>query len=64
MTGAFGLTAFMLLLTAPGAVGADVVDVGDGELDDALYGNGAEVISIDKFIPGVKGSVPVGSYDW
>lgn len=41
ITGAFEFEAFKLMLVAPVAAVAVVVDVGDGELDEALYGNGA-----------------------
>lgn len=46
--GAFELVMLLLLLTEPVTAIAAVVDVGEGELVDALYGNGAEGIFTDK----------------
>jgi hypothetical protein len=40
-------TLLLLLFTDPVVV---EVDVGEGELDDVLYGNGAEVMLTNKFI--------------
>lgn len=46
--GAFEFGMLLLLLAAPVAADADVVDVGDGELDDALYGNGTKENVIEE----------------
>lgn len=39
MTGAFGFVMLLLLLVEPVTAEAVDVDVGEGELADALYGN-------------------------
>lgn len=47
--GAFEFVMLLLLLAEPVTAVAVVVDVGEGELVDALlYGNGAEGISMDE----------------
>lgn len=43
------IATLLLLLADPLVV---EVDVGEGELDDVLYCNGAEVMLIDKFATG------------
>lgn len=44
MIGPFKFVAFTVMLDVPVAAEGVVVDVGEGELDDALYGNEAEKI--------------------
>lgn len=43
----FEIETLLLLFADPVVVD---VEVGDGELDDVLYGNGAEIMRMDEFI--------------
>lgn len=54
MTGAFELGMLLLLLLLDPVAAEAVVDVGEGELDDALYASGAENLffSLERFAVG------------
>lgn len=54
MTGAFELGMLLLLLLLDPVAAEAVVDVGEGELDDALYASGAERIffNLERFAVG------------